>query len=208
MLTELQSGFGCPFETGTCPNRQSAWQENPLLRRCEAVLRRAGLRPTQKRRQLSELMFGGGDCHITADALYAAAVERGMKLSQATVYNTLNQFTQLGLLRQIGVDGSRSFFDTNTTVHPHFFFEDEGRLVDVPESVGFDHLPEPLPGYDMQRVDVVIHLRRKPWAEIVDSARESCQKDHIAREPVRRISGPVANLTKRVSQIFQANSES
>jgi Fur family iron response transcriptional regulator len=164
MLTEMQSGLGCPFETGSCPNLQSAWQQNPLLRRCEAVLRRAGLRPTQQRRLLSELMFGNGDCHITADALYAAAVERGMKLSQATVYNTLNQFTQLGLLRQIGIDGSRSFFDTNTTVHPHFFFEDEGRLVDVPESVGFDHLPEPLPGYDMQRVDVVIHLRRKPRA--------------------------------------------
>jgi Fur family transcriptional regulator, iron response regulator len=164
MLMDMQSEPGCPFETGTCPNRRAVWQENPLLRRCEEVLRRAGLRPTQQRQQLSELLFGNGDCHITAEELYTAALQRGVKTSQATVYNTLNQFTQLGLLRQIGVEGSKSFFDTNTTVHPHFFFEDEGRLTDVPESVAFDHLPEPLPGYDMQRVDVVIHLRRKPSA--------------------------------------------
>lgn len=133
-----------------------------LMRRCEEALRKAGLRPTQQRQQLSQLLFGNGDCHVTADALHAAAVASGMKISQATVYNTLNQFTQLGLLRQIGIDGSKSFFDTNTTVHPHFFYEDEGVLVDVPEIVAFDHLPEPLEGYAMERVDVIIHLRRKP----------------------------------------------
>ncbi|WP_315704634.1 MULTISPECIES: iron response transcriptional regulator IrrA [unclassified Bradyrhizobium] len=164
MFTETQFGFSCAVDAAGCAEPDLCATGEMLLRRCEEALRQAGLRPTQQRRQLSRLLFGNGDCHVTADALYAAAVASGMKISQATVYNTLNQFTQLGLLRQIGVDGSRSFFDTNTTVHPHFFYEDEGVLVDVPEDVGFDHLPEPLPGYGMERVDVVIHLRRRRHA--------------------------------------------
>lgn len=161
MLTELQTDVSCRCALAECPARQVNSEGQVLLRRCEEMLQQAGLRPTQQRQQLSQLLFGNGDCHVTADALYAAAVASGMKISQATVYNTLNQFTQLGLLRQIGIDGSKSFFDTNTSVHPHFFFEDEGTLIDVPETVAFDHLPEPLPGYGMERVDVVIHLRRK-----------------------------------------------
>ena len=161
MFTETQLGFSCGADAAGCAERDVCATGDLLLRRCEEALRRAGLRPTQQRQQLSQLLFGNGDCHMTAEALYAAAVASGMKISQATVYNTLNQFTQLGLLRQIGIDGSKSFFDTNTTVHPHFFYEDEGVLVDVPETVAFDHLPEPLPGYGMERVDVVIHLRRR-----------------------------------------------
>ncbi|CCE08986.1 putative transcriptional regulator, FUR family; iron response regulator IRR [Bradyrhizobium sp. STM 3843] len=161
MFTETQLGFSCGADAVGCAERDVCAPGDILMRRCEEALRRAGLRPTQQRQQLSQLLFGNGDCHVTADALYAAAVAAGMKISQATVYNTLNQFTQLGLLRQIGIDGSKSFFDTNTTVHPHFFYEDEGVLVDVPETVAFDHLPEPLPGYAMERVDVVIHLRRR-----------------------------------------------
>lgn len=164
MLTDLQSGLSPACDAGHCPGHSAEARAagEALLRRCEEVLLSAGLRPTQQRQQLSRLLFGNGDCHVTAEALYAAAVAAGMKISQATVYNTLNQFTQLGLLRQIGVDGARSFFDTNTTVHPHFFFEDEGRLIDVPEMVAFEHLPTPLPGYGMDRIDVIIHLRRKP----------------------------------------------
>jgi Fur family transcriptional regulator, iron response regulator len=161
MLTETHSDRSCLSDAGGRSHPEPDSRRNAVLARCEQVLRRAGLRPTQQRRQLSRLLFGNGDCHITAEALYAAVVARGLKISQATVYNTLNQFTQLGLLRQIGVDGSKSFFDTNTTVHPHFFMEDEGVLIDVPDTVAFDHLPEPLPGYGLQRVDVVIHLRRK-----------------------------------------------
>jgi len=165
MLTETQLDLSYLFDVGgvTAHHEVDACGSGPL-HHCEEVLREAGLRPTQQRQQLSQLLFGNGDCHVTAEALYAAAVACGMKISQATVYNTLNQFTQLGLLRQIGIDGSKSFFDTNTSVHPHFFMEDEGVLVDVPETVAFDRLPEPLPGYGMERIDVVIHLRRKRFA--------------------------------------------
>jgi Fur family transcriptional regulator, iron response regulator len=162
MLTETSSDPSCGLGAAFCLDRVTGPARASMPRRCEEILRRAGMRPTQQRRLLGQLLFGCGDRHVTAEALYAAALAAGMKLSLATVYNTLNQFTQLGLLRQIGIDGARSFFDTNTTVHPHFFYEDEGRLVDVPDSVVFDQLPEPLEGYDLQRVDVVIHLRRAP----------------------------------------------
>ncbi|MGJ5078174.1 Fur family transcriptional regulator Irr [Bradyrhizobium sp. HKCCYLS3013] len=164
MLLDSQLGFPCNSDGGRCPQAETCEAGEILMRRCEDALRRAGLRPTQQRQQLSRILFGGGDRHITADALYAAAVASGMKISQATIYNTLNQFVELGLLRQIGVDGSKSFFDTNTTVHPHFFYEDEGELVDVPEQVAFEQLPEPLPGYGMERIDIVIHLRRRRHA--------------------------------------------
>ncbi|GLH82079.1 hypothetical protein SSBR45G_69880 [Bradyrhizobium sp. SSBR45G] len=158
---EAQLGSPCNGDGGPCPAADTCEAGETLMRRCADALREAGLRPTQQRQQLGRILFGNGDRHITADVLYAEAVATGMKISQATIYNTLNQFVELGLLRQIGVDGSRSFFDTNTTVHPHFFYEDEGELVDVPEHVVFDQLPEPLLGYAMERIDVVIHLRRK-----------------------------------------------
>lgn len=109
-----------------------------------------------------QLLFANGDRHVTADDLFAAAAETGVKMSSATVYNTLNQFTELGLLRQIGVGRARSFFDTNTSVHPHFFFEGEGVLSDIPEpELMLDNPPEPLPGYAIERIDVIVHLRRK-----------------------------------------------
>ncbi|WP_315740987.1 MULTISPECIES: Fur family transcriptional regulator Irr [unclassified Bradyrhizobium] len=164
MLMDSQLRSPCNSDGGPCPQAGTCEAGEILMRRCEDALRRAGLRPTQQRQQLSRILFGSGDRHITADALYGAAVATGMKISQATIYNTLNQFVELGLLRQIGVDGSKSFFDTNTTVHPHFFYEDEGELVDVPEHVAFEQLPEPLPGYRMERIDIVIHLRRRRHA--------------------------------------------
>ncbi|MGJ5178357.1 iron response transcriptional regulator IrrA [Bradyrhizobium oligotrophicum] len=164
MLMEAQPGSPCNADGGRCPAAETCEAGETLMRRCADALREAGLRPTQQRQQLGRILFGNGDRHITADVLYAEAVATGMKISQATIYNTLNQFVELGLLRQIGVDGSRSFFDTNTTVHPHFFYEDEGELVDVPGHVVFDQRPEPLPGYAMERIDVVIHLRRKRHA--------------------------------------------
>ncbi len=129
---------------------------------CIDLLRRAGQRPTRQRLMLGEFLFSKGGRHVTAEMLHAEAVEANMQISLATVYNTLNQFTEAGLLRQIGVDGSKSFFDTNPTTHHHFFVDHEDRLLDVPEpGVVIDQLPEPLPGYAISRVDVIVHLRRK-----------------------------------------------
>jgi Fur family transcriptional regulator, iron response regulator len=130
--------------------------------RCSDLLRGAGLRPTRQRMMLGRLMFAKGDRHVTADMLYTEAHAAGIPVSQATVYNTLNQFTQAGLLRRIGPDGSRSFFDTDTSVHPHFFVDGEDILFDVPEpSVLLERVPAPLPGHEISRVDVIVHLRRK-----------------------------------------------
>jgi Fur family iron response transcriptional regulator len=111
---------------------------------------------------LGEFLFSKGGRHVTAEMLHAEAAAANMQISMATVYNTLNQFTDAGLLRQIGVDGSKSFFDTNPTAHHHFFVDHEDRLFDVPEpGVATDQLPQPLPGYEISRVDVIVHLRRK-----------------------------------------------
>ena len=162
MLLDAQLGSPCNRDGGLCPAADTCEAGETLVRRCEDTLRKAGLRPTQQRQQLSRILFGNGDCHITADALYAAAVASGMKISQATIYNTLNQFVELGLLRQIGVDGSRSFFDTNTTVHPHFYLHGDDILIDVPETLVLDQMPEALPGHEISRLDIIIHIRRKP----------------------------------------------
>lgn len=139
--------------------------ENPLRRDCEELLRRAGLRPTRQRLVLGWLLFAKGGRHLTAEMLHAEAAEANIHISLATVYNTLHQFTDAGLLRQIGVDGSKSFFDTNPTTHQHFFVDHEQRLFDVPApGVLLDSLPPPLPGYEVARVDVIVHLRRKQTA--------------------------------------------
>jgi Fur family iron response transcriptional regulator len=137
--------------------------EEKLIRHdCDGLLRRAGLRPTRQRQVLCSLLFATGGRHVTAAMLHAEAIAAGIHLSLATVYNTLNQFTDAGLLRQIGVDGSITFFDTNPTEHHHFFVDHENRLLDVPEpGVLIDPLLEPLPGYEIAGIDVVVHLRRK-----------------------------------------------
>ena len=97
-----------------------------------ARLRQVGLRPTRQRMELANLLFPGGDRHVTAETLHDEVSRAGLKVSLATVYNTLHQFTAAGLLRQVVVDAARSYFDTNTGDHQHFFVENEGRLIDIP----------------------------------------------------------------------------
>ncbi|HZR73755.1 Fur family transcriptional regulator Irr [Bradyrhizobium sp.] len=129
---------------------------------CKAMLVAAGLRPTRQRVLLSHLLFSRGDRHVTADMLFTEACDAGCPVAQATVYNTLNQFTQAGLLRRIGPDGSRSFFDTNTTPHPHYYLDGEDMLLDIPEQdVALLNMPDVLPGHEVSRVDLIIHLRRR-----------------------------------------------
>lgn len=122
-------------------------------------LRRAGLRPTRQRLALGALLFGTEDRHVTAELLHAEAVAAGERVSLATVYNTLHQFKRAGLLREIAIDGSKAYFDTNTSNHNHFLIENEGRLIDIPGGcIGLDRLPEPPAGMRISHVDVVIRL--------------------------------------------------
>ncbi len=122
-------------------------------------LRAAELRPTRQRLALAKLLFDGGDRHVTAELLHAEALDASIRVSLATVYNTLHQFTAAGLLREIVVDSQRSYFDTNTSDHHHFFFETSGALEDIPvEQVVVARLPDPPKGARVKRVDVVVRL--------------------------------------------------
>ena len=128
-----------------------------------AWLAEAGLRPTRQRTTLAALLVGDGQHrHVTAESLYGAVCEQGESVSLATVYNTLRAFCQAGLMQEVTVDGSRSYFDTNTHEHPHFFWEDDGTLTDAPsEELVISKLPDAPEGAEIASVDVVIRLRRK-----------------------------------------------
>jgi len=125
-------------------------------------LRRVGLRPTRQRVSLGWLLFAKGDRHVTAEMLFDEAVRSRIPVSLATVYNTLHQFTMVGLLRQLAVDGSKAYFDTNPSEHHHFFVEGEAMVVDVPgEGVVVGELPEPPEGMEIASVEVIVRLRKK-----------------------------------------------
>ncbi|MFV0513735.1 MAG: iron response transcriptional regulator IrrA [Jhaorihella sp.] len=123
----------------------------------------AGLRPTRQRLALADLLVGDGrHRHVTAESLFEAARGSGVAVSLATVYNTLRAFCAAGVLQEITVDGSKSYFDTNTHDHPHFYWEDEARLSDAPpDQLEISRLPQAPDGVEIASVDVVIRLRRK-----------------------------------------------
>lgn len=121
------------------------------------LLQSAGLRPTRQRLALARLLFDGRDRHVTAEQLHAEAQGARMSVSLATVYNTLHQFTAAGLLREVVVDPGRSYFDTNTTEHHHFFNERSGELRDI-DRVVVANLPPPPDGARIKRVDVVVRI--------------------------------------------------
>ncbi len=127
-----------------------------------AWLARAHVRPTRQRVALAALLVGDGcDRHVTAESLFMAARDRGEPVSLATVYNTLRAFCEAGLMNEITVDATRSYFDTCVDEHPHYFWEDTQELTDAPEGcVEFARLPEAPEGATIARVDVVIRLRR------------------------------------------------
>ncbi len=123
------------------------------------LLRRADLRPTRQRLALAKLLFENGDRHVSAEGLHEEALAANIDVSLATVYNTLHQFVAAGLLREIFVDASRSYFDTNTTEHHHLLFEPSGRVEDIPaDKVVISDLPAPPQGMKVRRIDVIIRL--------------------------------------------------
>ncbi len=127
----------------------------------QARLRAVGLRPTQQRIGLAGLLFSGPCRHVTAEDVFVEAADAGVKVSLATVYNTLRQFVDAGLLREVLTDPGRAYFDTNVSDHHHFFHVDDGRLEDVPaDSVVIAQLPEAPAGARIGRVDVVIRLTK------------------------------------------------
>jgi Fur family iron response transcriptional regulator len=122
-------------------------------------LRAVGLRPTRQRLALVRLLFEDGDRHVSAEQLHAEAQRVGVRVSLATIYNTLNQFTEAGLLREVVVDSGCSYFDTNIGDHHHFFFEDSGQLQDIPgEQVQVSALPAAPAGTAVRRVDVIVRV--------------------------------------------------
>ena len=128
----------------------------------KSMLREVGLRPTRQRMALGWILFGKGDRHLTAEMLYEEATRAKVPVSLATVYNTLHQFTEVGLLRQVAVEGSKAYFDTNASEHHHFFVEEANELFDIPGAeVILDKMPAAPEGYDISRIDVVVRLRRK-----------------------------------------------
>lgn len=142
---------------------RSQTHEIPLPRRSASDrLRSSGLRPTRQRIALAELLFSKGDRHLTAEELHDEAQLAGFSVSLATVYNTLHQFTDAGMLRVLAIESSKTYFDTNVSDHHHFYIEGENRVVDVPAGdMTISGLPRVPDGMEISHVDVVIRLRRK-----------------------------------------------
>jgi Fur family iron response transcriptional regulator len=141
------------------------WEEGQQVHGLDAdrmtmSLRRAGLRPTRQRIALGGLLFAKGHRHIAAEDLHAEAQAAGVHVSLATVYNTLHQFTEAGLLREVAFDGTRTYFDTNTSHHHHFLVEGEGRLIDLVGEVKLNQIPKPPEDLEVVAVEVVVRVRR------------------------------------------------
>jgi Fur family iron response transcriptional regulator len=148
----LHPARGVELPESTCP-----------VARLRMKLRKAGLRPTRQRMQLGWLLFAKGHRHISAEDLFHEANKVQAPLALATVYNTLNQFREAGLIRQVNIGGDRAVFDTDTGDHHHFLFEDDGAITDIPpEMVAISSLPEPPPGYRIAGLDLVVRLERIP----------------------------------------------
>jgi Fur family transcriptional regulator, iron response regulator len=125
-------------------------------------LRAAGLRPTRQRVALGWMLFGKGDRHVSAEALHEEAARARVPVSLATVYNTLHQFKEAGLLRQVAMEGAKAYFDTNVSDHHHFFLEGEDKMIDIPgASLDIANLPVPPEGMEIAGIDVIVRLRKK-----------------------------------------------
>ena len=153
----------------------------PPAEAAAARLTRAGLRHTRQRLSLARLLFRGQDRHVTAEQLHSEAKAAHLRVSLATVYNTLHQFTRAGLLREVVVEPGRSYFDTNIHDHHHFYFEDDGELRDIPaQEVRLAALPPAPAGTEVDRVDVVVRLRRAGKRGSGDSVADETAADETA----------------------------
>ena len=147
--------FGRQFGHMTQPWNTSAKD------RISALLRQAGLRPTRQRLVLGRLLFAGEDRHVSAEGLHTEVEGAGEHVSLATVYNTLHQLKLAGLLRELAIDGQRTYFDTNTSNHNHFYDQERGVVFDIPaDQIRVDGLPQPPDGMKITHIDVVVRLAK------------------------------------------------
>ena len=124
-----------------------------------ARLKGSGLRPTRQRIALAKLLFEGQNRHVTAENLHREARAAGVSVSLATIYNSLHQFTDAGIMREVVVEAGRSYFDTNTGDHHHFFHEDTGSLEDIPsDQINVSEFPAAPVGKSIQRIDVIVRV--------------------------------------------------
>jgi Fur family transcriptional regulator, iron response regulator len=124
-------------------------------------LKAAGLRPTRQRVALTGLLFRHGDRHVSAESLHEEAAKAGIEVSLATVYNTLHQFTETGMLQQVTVDPDRYYFDTNIGDHQHFYDAGHSELIDIPAgTIAVAGVPAPPRGASVERVDVIVRIKR------------------------------------------------
>lgn len=148
-----------PVSISKAPAGDTTGGDRPYAQTLQA-LRDKGLRPTRQRLALGRLLFDGGNRHVTAEALHAEASKGGVRVSLATVYNTLHQFTDAGLLRQVVVDGGCTYFDTNLSDHHHFYHVDDARLEDIPgDGVTVVGLPQVPDGAALERVEVIVRVQ-------------------------------------------------
>ncbi len=155
-LAELDHGSHSEPEILACLRSRKA--ANQIRKRLHEI----GLRATRTRIALCKILFAKGNRHISAEVLFEEANQAKVSVSLATVYNTLHEFTEVGLLRQVGIESSRSYFDTNNTEHHHYYLEDSHELMDIPLiNFAVDETPVPPAGYEIVRVDVVVRLQRK-----------------------------------------------
>jgi Fur family transcriptional regulator, iron response regulator len=150
-MDQIKTRELAPIERSGCP-----------VHSLKGRLREAGLRPTRQRIALGWMLFGKGDRHVSAEALHEEATKARVPVSLATVYNTLHQFKEAGLLRQVAMDGAKTYFDTNTSDHHHFFIEGEDRMMDIPgPGLSVINLPEVPEGMEIEKIDVIVRLRKK-----------------------------------------------
>lgn len=140
----------------------------------ERRVRAAGLRPTRQRIALADLLFAKGDRHLSAEELHEEALDAGVAVSLATVYNTLHQFTEAGLLKQLALDGTKSYFDTNVTDHHHYFIEDEQVLVDIPPGeLDVTVVPNVPAHFELRDVEVIVRVRRRDRLALARTSGEA-----------------------------------
>ena len=126
-----------------------------------SLIEEHGILPTPQRVEIAGILLDKPQ-HLSADQIIERLKAADSGVSKATVYNTLNLFSERGLIREVTVDPVRKFYDSTTRPHHHFYNVDSGELADIPdEQVAFQQLPELPEGTERESVEVLIRVRGK-----------------------------------------------